>query len=812
MSPTAMLSMWVGAAVVLMFFLIIAGTGWRIHQNRLWKQNRRTHQALRPLERRLRWPRAGIVVGALAPAIWLGTASDSHYALAAPSLWAGLTIAGLTGLDWLVLGRPAQDGRVARTTPVHRLLPWKLLALTGLGVFLLARALDWAWRHAHQPDHASYFDSWMIDGVLGYGIRAPFPGAHYSVHLIQTLPVVPLLAGAGIALILWRGVYRPHTWLARFDRSLRQSAIRDLVLTALGALTACLAIVTLQIAWAVGTIGSPDPGSAVVAGAGLFVGASSLAIGFWVFANLVFLPVPVEDRSTVVGPVVEVASATATAETEVVGGVGAAGEIETTAGSDEASAAETPKTTETTETDPETEVMGDVDTVSEIEITAGSDEASPAETTGTTETTETDPETEVVSDADTVSEIEITAGSDEASAAETPETTGTTGTTGTTETTETTVTTKTDAEMGTTQVESLTEGGMIAGDDAHAEAEADADEVAGAGAEAGATGGVAGATGGEAGATGGEAGASASATGGEADAGAETGATDETELPSTDTTHPTVSDTVGDTTPAMAPETDPSRPTLTSETSSTDQVSGADPSHSVIELPQLITAGTAAVITDEPSPVTPPPLLSDPDNTPTADDSNPTSPLIDKSTPTPGAKPPKPSAPPSNARPSTPKKTTRPRKAPSATDARTTQGQTRATQGQTRTPQGQTTPTSQGQNTARKTQTTGTSRKSRTTARPATTEVSEIEPRSPTGRRRGAGGWVGEACPGGGGRRSIGRVPIIHRLARPGLSPRQRPSRLAGLVPRARSGAGSRSPSHAPGAPRRPSASQATPR
>ncbi len=297
MTTTALLTVWVVGATLLMFLIMVVGTGWRRH--RAWSGSHlpSRYKRLPRTERLIGWPRAGVTLVGLAAAVWLvRSLPDYQGTLIGPGLWAGVTVVGLTLIDQLVLGRGGGGPTARRGARVPSCLPWKLIVLVILLTAALEFAVSWA-RGAATPDGRSHFDSWVLDGLAGSGSRHPFPGSAYTTPLLWSLAGVLLLTVGGVVLTLTRRVWRPGTRYTRLDRGLRRRTIRDLVLSLTGALSGSLALIGLDVAWAFASLGPGSTERTLVVAVSAVVGACCLVLTFWVLAQLLFLPLVAEESS-----------------------------------------------------------------------------------------------------------------------------------------------------------------------------------------------------------------------------------------------------------------------------------------------------------------------------------------------------------------------------------------------------------------------------------------------------------------------------------------------------------------------------------
>lgn len=290
MNATALFGSWVVAAVFLLFFLVVIGTGSRIHHERAGNRYRQ----MRHITRFIRWTRAIIVIAAMVPAIWL-VFQFPHYqaVLVAPSLWAAISIVGITLIDRVALGRAKV--RKKSGARILRCLPWKVIVFLVLMGGVLGWSIRWAWGEAALGGR-NHVDSWVLDGKFGWASTSPFPGSFYTLPLIYTLPVVLVLALLAGAVVWTRRVYRP-TKFAGFDAGLKRRTLHDLALICLGAVAPPCAMMGLDVAWIYATVGPGSPQRTLVVVVASFLGAWSLGMSFWIFANLIFLPPAREERT-----------------------------------------------------------------------------------------------------------------------------------------------------------------------------------------------------------------------------------------------------------------------------------------------------------------------------------------------------------------------------------------------------------------------------------------------------------------------------------------------------------------------------------
>ncbi|MDR2930499.1 MAG: hypothetical protein LBV06_06320 [Propionibacteriaceae bacterium] len=291
MTPTTLLTLWVWAAIALLFILVFFGMGLRFHRLRVRLKAVRFSAGMRRSETIIGFARASICVIAAIPAIWLAVGvPDQRGVLLAPSLWGLLAIIGFTATDRLVLGGTTPDG-VPRRASVRSCLPIKPAVFLVMGLAALLFAVGWA-RSEANIDQRSHVDSWVLDGYFDWGVIRPFPGSYYTTPLLWTLPVLLLFAGLGALMTLRRPIYRPTTGFVRYDRFFRRRTIRDLTLIPLAVIATDLAILGIDIAWGYSNLGPGSSRHAIVVAVTFVVGVVALGMAFWALANLFFLPVP----------------------------------------------------------------------------------------------------------------------------------------------------------------------------------------------------------------------------------------------------------------------------------------------------------------------------------------------------------------------------------------------------------------------------------------------------------------------------------------------------------------------------------------
>jgi len=293
MTATSLLTGWVAAGVVVFFLLIFGATWFRRH-----RPHRPMHYPkLRVVDRAIRWPRILLFAVGLYAAIRLATAAEHYPAiLIAPSVWAIIVIVGRVGLDLLVLGRRNTPRELRPQVRAASCLPWRLLVLIVLMTGALGYAVYWAAGQS-MADGRSHFYGWTIGNTSTWGVWTPFPGPFYTAGLPYWLPWVFGLAIAGTVLVLLRRPYLPEPRYAALDASLRRRTIHDLWLAVLGAVSATLGMMGLDVAAAFAMLGPGSTQRALVAAIASVLGLWSLGLVFWVTSNLLVLPVVEELRS-----------------------------------------------------------------------------------------------------------------------------------------------------------------------------------------------------------------------------------------------------------------------------------------------------------------------------------------------------------------------------------------------------------------------------------------------------------------------------------------------------------------------------------
>ena len=292
MTATSLLGTWVLAAIGLLFLLVFIGTGYRVFRRR----RRLYYKRLARINHIVGWSRIVFVVLGLAAAVrvaWRGTNYQTF--LIAPCAWAIVVLLGVVGTDFFLFGR-SRYSSVARTkVRISVCLPWILVVLLLLLLTIGWSGVNWG-RETAAIDQRSHVYSWVLDGAFGWGSRSPYPGTFYTTPLLYCIPAVLVVGVAGIILVLIRPAWLPAKKYAALDEGFRSRTIRDIVMICVGAVSAVLTMMGLDIAWAFSTLGPGSNERALVVAVAFFIGAWSLGQSFWVLANLIFLPPVTEDQ------------------------------------------------------------------------------------------------------------------------------------------------------------------------------------------------------------------------------------------------------------------------------------------------------------------------------------------------------------------------------------------------------------------------------------------------------------------------------------------------------------------------------------
>ena len=292
MTATSLIGTWALAGIGLLFLLIFVGTGYRLYRRR----RRLYYKRLTRINRIVGLSRIGFVVLGLGAAVrvaWRG--SDYQTFLIAPCAWAIVVLLGVISTDFFLFGRSRYSSSDKLKVRISVCLPWTLILLLLLLLALLWTSVKWSEQTA-SIDQRSHVYSWVLNGVFGWGIKNPFPGTFYTTPLLYCFPAVLAVGLCGIILVLIRRAWLPAAKYAALDEGFRARTIRDIILTCVGATSAVLAMMGLDIAWAFSTLGPGSNRRALVVAVAFFVGAWNLGQTFWVLANLIFLPPVVEDR------------------------------------------------------------------------------------------------------------------------------------------------------------------------------------------------------------------------------------------------------------------------------------------------------------------------------------------------------------------------------------------------------------------------------------------------------------------------------------------------------------------------------------
>jgi len=292
MTATSLIGFWVLAATGLLFLLVFVGTGYRLYRRR----RRLYYKRLARINRIVGWSRIGSVGVGLVAAVrvaWRG--NDYQTFLIAPCVWAVVVLFGVIGTDFFLFGHSRYSKAGKPKVRISVCLPWTSILLLLLLIVIGWSGVTWG-RETASIDQRSHVFSWVLDGAFGWGVKTPYPGTFYTTPLFYCVPTVLAVGLAGIFLVLIRPAWLPAKKYAALDEGFRARTIRDITLICVGAVSAAIAMMGLDIAWAFGTLGPGSSERALVVAVAFFVGAWNLGQSFWVLANLIFLPPVAENR------------------------------------------------------------------------------------------------------------------------------------------------------------------------------------------------------------------------------------------------------------------------------------------------------------------------------------------------------------------------------------------------------------------------------------------------------------------------------------------------------------------------------------
>ncbi|MDR0488778.1 MAG: hypothetical protein LBG99_05155 [Propionibacteriaceae bacterium] len=298
MTASSLLGGWVVAAVVVMSILIFLATLFGHRRN--WRKMKIRYNQLPRITKITRWTRIGAVALGLTAAITVGlTTQYNQGILVAPSLFAVITLVIIVGGDWWLLGRTPGDTQGKLTAMRAKdYLWWPLLILVILMIGLAVFTAIWAATEASM-DNRTWVHSWNLDGVFDWGMRTPFVGSFYTVPLLITIPIVFLIALVGVLVVLKRPVFLPSFKYIALDHSFRRRTIRDIQLILLFCVVPTVSLMSIDIAWAFGTVGPGSQANTLVVALSSITGTLTLWLSSWNLANLLVLIPIEEDRKLV---------------------------------------------------------------------------------------------------------------------------------------------------------------------------------------------------------------------------------------------------------------------------------------------------------------------------------------------------------------------------------------------------------------------------------------------------------------------------------------------------------------------------------